>query len=323
MENHITNPDILALHDLSWQSRAARVLYVANGLDIFTVLCNKAISVKQICRKCHTNPEMTEKLLIACTAMGLLNKQAGLYKNTEVAQTYLVRGQPLYQGDIIAHCASVGNFWDTLDEQIMAEKAPTKTETDEHRNFIMGMHNIAVAGRAKMFTDTIDLSGRKKLFDVGAGPGTYSIAACKQYPQLNAVVFDLPETIAITKEIIAKEAMADRISVRTGSWETDDFGQDNDVVLLSNVLHGHQSQAQQKLDKAYSSMVQGGLLVIQEFLLNDHKTGPLIPTLFNIMVGAYSQAELLTIVEDAGFAAARVVASFEDVASTWITADKP
>ena len=48
---------------------------------------------------------------------------------------------------------------------------------------------------------------------------SYSIAACKRYPQLKAVVFDLPETISITKQIIADEGMEDRVTVREGNWE--------------------------------------------------------------------------------------------------------
>ncbi|NIR07513.1 MAG: SAM-dependent methyltransferase, partial [Candidatus Aminicenantes bacterium] len=93
--------------------------------------------------------------------------------------------------------------------------------------------NIAVAGRADAFIENIDLSGRKKLLDVGGGPGTYSIAACRRFPKLKAVVFDLPETIAIANEVIAGEGMQDRVTTRAGNWETDTFGKDNDVVLFS------------------------------------------------------------------------------------------
>jgi len=200
---------------------------------------------------------------------------------------------------------------------------PVDIKPRDHRNFIMGMRNIAVAGRAQMFIDSVDLTGRRKLFDVGGGPGTYSITACKRYPQLKAVIFDIPETILITKELIAEEKLQDRISVRQGDWETDDFGENNDVVLFSNVLHGPDSNARMKLKKAYDSMVPGGLLVIQEFLLNDNKNGPLIPALFNLMVGAFSRTELLSILKEAGFCEANVAADYKEVGATWITAKKP
>jgi len=78
----------------------------------------------------------------------------------------------------------------------------------------MGMANIAVGCRGQLFIDAIDLSGCEKLFNVGDGPGSYSILACKKYPGLKAVVFDSPETIKIAREMIAKEGSTTWLS----SW---------------------------------------------------------------------------------------------------------
>jgi hypothetical protein len=298
---------VTMLYDLSWGYRAARVLHVANEIDIFTTLSDKEMTLDEICQSCHTKPDMTGKLLIACTAMGLLEKRGPQYKNTELSKTYLVRGREFYQGDIIAHSGTVCNFWNSLEDEVRITARPEKKPEDEHRNFIMGMHNITVAGRADVFINNIDLAGRRKLFDLGGGPGTYSIAACRRYPELEAVVFDLPETISIAKEVIAREGMQDRVTTQAGDWETEAFGEGNDVVLFSNVLHGPGSKAEIKLKKAYDSMVDGGLLLAQDFLLNDEKTGPLIPALFNVMVGTYSCCELLSIIKEAGFERAKVV----------------
>jgi hypothetical protein len=311
------------LSDLSWGYRAARVLHVANEIDLFTGLSDKEMTLEEISQTCSTKPDMTGKLLIACTAMGLLEKGGSRYRNTELSNTYLVRGRELYQGNIIAHSGTVCNFWNSLEDEVRITARPEKKPGEEHRNFIMGMHNIAVAGRAEAFTDHIDLSGRKKLLDVGGGPGTYSIAACRHYPQLEAVVFDLPDTIAIANEVIAGEGMQDRVTTQAGNWETDTFGEDNEVVLFSNILHGPGSQAETKLKKAYDSMESGGLLLVQDFLLNDEKTGPLIPALFNVMVGAYSRRELLSLIKEAGFVHDKVVVSSKEIGFTWITAEKP
>lgn len=158
----VSKNDVTFLYDLVWGYRAARVLQVANSLDIFTILSGREMSVKQVCQNCSTQPEMTEKLLIACTAMELLKKQGELYKNTKLAETYLVRGTDLYQGEIIAHSASLCSFWDKLEDELRISSGTIK-EQDEHRNFIMGMHNIALAGRAQMFIEAVDLSGRKTL----------------------------------------------------------------------------------------------------------------------------------------------------------------
>jgi hypothetical protein len=310
------------IDDLNWGYRAARLLHVACGLDVFTILSKEQLSPGQLSQKLNSNPEMTEKILIGCVAMGLLSKDGDGYINTDLARTYLVRGEPLYQGDMIAHSAQVWNFWTELADHVKGTDKPREQMPFDHQSFIMGMHNIAVAGRAQLFLDSVDLSGRKQLLDVGGGPGTYSITACKAYPELRAIVFDLPETIEIARKVIAGQEMQDRVTTRPGSWENDDFGQGNDVVLLSNILHGPNSNAQMKLAKASNSMTGSGLLIIQEFLLDDDKTGPLIPALFNIMVGAYSRAELIAEVAHAGFVNAKLVSTSENIGCSWVTAVK-
>jgi len=78
-----------------------------------------------------------------------------------------------------------------------------------------------------------------------------------------------------------------------------------------------------KLRKAFNAMTGGGLLIIQEFILNDEKTGPLIPALFNLMLGAWSQAEMRAMIEAAGFVKPRVVLESADNGQTVIVAEKP
>ncbi len=327
MKTYHGDSEITRLHDLGWAYREAMVLGLTNKMGIFTALAGGEMTLEQLSQSCGTKTEATEKLLIACVAMELLKKSEDKYRNSEIGQKYLVRGGELFQGDIIAHSDSVRKLWDEFEKGIFVEPKPEDPSV-EHRNFIIGMDNLAAGGRGRIFADCIDLSGRKKLMDVGGGPGSYSIAACKRYPELTATVFDLPETIAIAREVIAREGMADRVSVTEGNWDTDSFGEGNDVVLLSNILHGPISNSDMKLGKAYDSMTAGGaegggLLVVQEFLMNDEKTGPLIPALFNIMVGAWSQAELLDVIGKAGFKDARLVSSCEEIGCAWITAVKP
>lgn len=311
------------LNELTWCFRASRLLQVVTKLEVFTMLAEKPLSLEEIARHCDTKPDMTEKVLIACVALGLLEKQGEGYRNSEFSERYLVRDRKLYQGDIIAHSESTWNFWNTLEDELRREKTPVISPQQQHRNFILGMKNIAQSGRLAIILDKIDLSARRQLFDLGGGPGSYSIAFCQKFPQLKAILFDLPETIAIAKENITDHGMEDRITLRAGNWDTDDFGRGHDVFLASNVMHGPASGAEGKLAKAWKSMTAGGLLLIQEFLLNDEKTGPLIPALFNIMVGAFSRSELFAVIRQAGFVNPQSIAVSEDHSAAWITAEKP
>ena len=64
-----------------------------------------------------------------------------------------------------------------------------------------------------------------------------------------------------------------------------------------------------------------GLLIVQDFVLNDDKRGPLPAALFNMMVGAYATGEILQVITESGFAHAHVVRS-GDRGNAMITAVK-
>ncbi|HDS85264.1 MAG TPA: methyltransferase domain-containing protein [Phycisphaerales bacterium] len=316
------NDGMERLNEWMWGYRATRVLHVLAGLKVFARLEQEPMTAAALASAFDVEAGLLEKLLIAGTAMGLLKKDGSTYLNTPLSSEYLVEGKPLYQGHIIAHAANVWEVWTELPAKVGLQTAE-RQNTDSHQHFILGMHNITMAGRGSLFLEAIDLSGCKSLLDVGGGPGTYSILACRHYPDLKATVFDLPETIAIAQTVIAQHGLSERIAVRRGSWDKDEFGKGYDAALLSNVLHGPTSQAGMKLQKTFSALRPGGLLAVQEFLLTDDKTGPLIPALFNVMVGAYSQAELTAEIERAGFTDVRLAARNDAVGGAWLTAAKP
>jgi 3-hydroxy-5-methyl-1-naphthoate 3-O-methyltransferase len=313
----------------TWAYEAARALHVANALGVFSLLDGRPMTAGEIAEHTGADDAMLEKLLIGCCAMNLLERSDGKYSNSEIADQYLVEGRPLYQGHNIAFSARVWNRWDQLEDTIRSGRvpcpgAPVPDATPEQRRYLsMAMHNLTMAGRGELFTTHIDLAGRKRMFDVGGGPGTYSILACQKNPELRATVFDLPNTIPLAREMITRERLQDRIDTQAGNWDDEEFGRDNDVVLLSNVLHGPHSNASMKLQKAFRSMVSGGLLVAHDFVLDDEKSGPLIPAMFNLWAGAFSARELIAEIVHAGFENPRIAASSESLGSTWITATRP
>jgi len=308
------------LNDLTWAYRASRTLQAACLLKIFTRLADEPADAEELAERCNVQADMLEKLLIACCAIDLLTKEQSIYRNTELADMYLVEGRPMYQGNIILHALNVWDVWTQLPSRLMDD--PAGAVGSQQENFILGMHNLAMAGRGELFLKAADLSGRKHLLDLGGGPGTYSVLACRHWPGLRTTLLDLPETIAIARPLIEKANLLDRITLREGSWDDDDYGSGFDAVLMSNILHGPASGAPAKLTKAYNAMDPGGLLIVQEFVLNDTRTGPTVPALFNIMVGAYSRPELFAAVQEAGFGDVRMTVRDESIGSAWLTATK-
>ncbi|MEN8127572.1 MAG: methyltransferase dimerization domain-containing protein [Planctomycetota bacterium] len=159
------------LNALTWGYRASRALQVGVQFKLFTCLARKSMTCEVLAAACGASSEPLEKLLIACCAMGLLEKDGDVYRNSELANRYLIEGGHLYQGHIIAHAANVWDYWGDLANVIVGKPGYGGPMPD-HKNFILGMQDITRGGRGQLFLDTIDLTGRKKLFDVGGGPGT-------------------------------------------------------------------------------------------------------------------------------------------------------
>lgn len=310
------------INEICWGYRQSRILEIGCSIGLFGALCGRKAGVDEICAACGTKPVHTEKLLIACCALGLVERSGELFDNTEASDKYLVPSSKYYQGDIILHSIKVRQNFDVFAEDIYAKPKEKETEAQSWDHFIRGMDNIATAGRAEIFLSSIDLTGRKKMLDVGGGPGSYCIAACQKSPELEAVVWDLPATVAIAKEYIAKAGLNSRISVKEGDWNNDVFGEGYDLLVMSNVLHGAAWDCQIKLSKAFNALSNGGMLAVQEFLLNDDKSGPLFPALFNVMVGAYTKAELQAVIEGAGFSDIKIAGESEEIGSCWVTAVK-
>ncbi len=300
-----------------WQS--ARVLMSANRLDFFTAIGDGAMTAEQVAAKCDTQPRPTRTLLNACVALGFMEKTGELYSNTAEAKMLLVRGKPTSIADGIAHQDDLWASWGKLPEAVKTNRAASERwslveEPKVHRNFIMAMHDGAVVG-APIVADTLDLSGRKQLFDAGGGPGTYSIFLVKKNPGLKAIVFDLPQTIEIAKEVIAKYGVSDRISTQSGNYFKDDFGHGNDVVLLSAILHSMGPERSKiLLKKTFDSLVTGGIVIVREGLLDDDGTSPVGAVLFslNMLVNtgegqSYSGQEIMELMRSVGFKDTKVM----------------
>ena len=289
-------------------AQLTRTLQVAHHVGIFSALADGERHLAQLARATQTPPELLEPLLTACCAIGLLAREGDRFTNTALDQAHLVPGQPLYQGNMISHGMGVWERWHQLPLRYRPDQGDAPWPNPE--DFILAMHNSTMTGRGQALARDLDLTGRHHLLDVGGGPGTYSVFLCKANPQLRATVWDLPATIDIARSVVGQfDDVADRVDFVQGDWDEDDFGSGYDALLMSNVLHGPSSDPQPRLAKAFAALDPGGLIIIQDFILNDDRTGPVSAALFNLYIGAFTFSELGDLLRASGFTDVRTVAA--------------
>ncbi len=317
-----------ALLELNWQFRASRALMTAHQLGIFQAL-RKPESAAEVAKQCNTDARMTEKLLIVCCALGLVKKDNDRFALTQLAKDMLLPESERYFGGVLDHGEML--WWGStgLPDIVRtggrgaAPKPPDYFISHWHEHWIWAMHGNAANGTAQWIARQLDLTDRELLLDVGGGPGTYSIALCQRFPKLKAVIWDLPQTIAIARQVVERFNMSDRISFKEGDWNNDEFGTGYDCVFMSNVMHGQGSQAEKRVQQGMQALVSGGLLLVQDFLLNNDKCGPLPAALFNLMLGTYTVNEIIAIIRSAGFKDVSLIAYNARRGSGLITATRP
>jgi predicted O-methyltransferase YrrM len=284
-------------------------LHVAVDLDVFTRIGGGSLSAEEISSPWRGNVRSARMLLEALAAMGLLEKKADRYSNTEAAKNFLVKTSPGYMGHAVKHHHHLVSSWSKLSQAVKSGNPVKKRRRTraELESFLMAMYNNAMS-LAPGITQEIDLSRRRHLLDLGGGPGTYAIHFCQANPNLRATVFDLPTTEPFARKTVRRFGLSSRIDFQAGDYLEDTVQGTYDVAWLSQILHSMGPEAcLTVIKKAVSVLEPGGLILVHDFLLNDTHDGPLFPALFalNMLVNteegrSYSEGEVKDMLVKAG-----------------------
>ena len=304
-----TIPAVLQLSGGYWSACA---LHAGVALGLFAPLADERLDAAGVAAACSADPRATAMLLDALTALGLVAKRDDIYEATPFSARYLASSSPDYLGHIIFHHHHLMGGWARLHEAVAAgkplrERVSHGDDRRERESFLMGMYNLA-SQLAPQVAAGLDLSGCSRLLDMGGGPGTYAVHFCLRNPQLTAVVYDLPTTREFAEGVISRHGVQERVSFVSGDFHADGVPGGFDAAWLSHILHSDGPQGCAViLGKGVSALRPGGMLYVQEFILDDDKSGPLFPALFslNMLQGtpagqAYSGAEIRAMMEQAG-----------------------
>ncbi len=274
--------------DLIEAFRRSKAMFAAVSLGIFDLLERAPGNVATIAAELRIEPDPLERLLDACVGLKLLRRNGESYENEPVASTYLCRnskraltGYILYSNDVLFQ------MWSHLEDAVR-EGTPRWKQTfgieggifdhffrteEAKQTFVQGMHGLGLLSSPKV-VEAFDLSRFRRLVDLGGATGHLAIAACERYPQLQAVVFDLPQVIDSARTQIQQSAVASRIDVAGGDFFRDALPE-ADLFAMSRIVHDWaEEKINPLLTKIYDRLPAGGGLLLAEKLLRDDKSGP-------------------------------------------------
>ena len=204
------------------QKLAARVppalaMLAAMELDVFTPLADGPRTADDLARVLDVRSEMLLPLLRVLVSTGLLCAEAGRFKNSAEAAQFLVRGQTDYIG-------GVHELWNDLWRAELQTARSVRSgvpqvirdyaamSSDEIRALLRGLRSGSIAA-ARALMAARDLSGVRRLLDVGGGPGGLALTFAEQFPWMCAAVVELPVVAPLTREFVEDSLYGERVDV--------------------------------------------------------------------------------------------------------------
>ena len=304
----------IRLQNLSYAHKQAATLMAAVKLELFTAISQGAKTLPEIGQKLNLNLLNTERIVVACTALELVHKEEGVYRNAEDVERFLVKGKPTYIGPWLIFAGSGFEQWKDLAEHLSSDETPKvlgiyESLTEETaQEYHQATYSVGL-GAGILFSREVDMNQRTKILDLGGGSGAYCIAALQKYPHLKATVMDFEPVCKIARGFISEWKLQDSISTLAGDFTRDDFPADADVMIMaSNLPQYNQDVLESIFQKAYQALLPGGEFHLVGETLDNEKTGPLGPALWGlheVLFGSegrsHSEKEVISYLEGAGF----------------------
>jgi ubiquinone/menaquinone biosynthesis C-methylase UbiE len=305
-----------------------KTLAVGVELGLFTRLAGgRTMTVAEAAAEFGFDERPADLLLAASASLGLLVRDGDGYRNSELAEQFLVEGRPYYFGAQVRYSDlrtylpwhRIGDAlrtnrpltWDPSAQQSMFDTSDPKMVAE----FWDAMYSTS-SFTARALADAYDFGAHTRLLDVGGGAGAFPVEFCRRLPELRATILDLPHVCARARERVAEAGLTARIDAVSGDFLADAaLPGGHDVILLSMILHDWDEPTNRALlAKCHAALPSGGAVVICELLLNDERTGPPEAALMglNMLVETeggknYSRAEYAAWLADAGFVDVRTV----------------
>jgi SAM-dependent methyltransferase len=301
---------------------AADLLTAAiSHLDFFTWLDAHPADLPTICRSLDLRERPTDVMLTLFTAMGLLQSKNKTFSLTPLAREHLVKSsqwnigpyfdstkeRPVCRDMVTVLRTGKPANWASLKNEKEWAKA---METDTFANQFTAAMDSRGVYLAPVMAQKLNCSNHHSLLDIAGGSGIYACAILACHPHLRATILEKSPVDRITKRCLTERGFSDRIEVQIGDMFSDPFPADCDIHLFSNVLHDWEfDRVQLLLEKSFTSLQPGGMLVIHDAHINADKTGPLPVAAYSALLmtitegKCYSEKELSDFLTATGFSA--------------------
>jgi 2-polyprenyl-3-methyl-5-hydroxy-6-metoxy-1,4-benzoquinol methylase len=316
----------------------AFALKAAVDLDLFTAIGKGSSTASEIGKACNASERGVRILCDALVVMEFLTKAGGRYALTADTAFFLDSRSPGYMGlafKFLLHPTQLARFeklgeatrkGSSLDDGSLAPNDPIWMD------FANGMAPLmmpAAQAMAGLLFQELNSRPSVKVLDLAASHGLFGITVAQRLPKAHIYALDWANVLEVARENAGKQGLADRYHLMPGSAFDVDYGTGYDAVLITNLLHHFEPEANEKmLKKVRAALNPGGQVIILEFVPNEDRITPPGAAIFSLtMLGntpqgdAYTLAEYAAMCRNAGLETPRQV-SLEPMPQSLVVARK-
>lgn len=301
------------LQNIAQSYGQSAALMAAVELGVFTAISNGAGTFDEVAAELDIEPVNAERLIVLLSAAGLTEMTDGRLANAEDTERFLVEGKPGYMGPWITFTKPQWNEWGRLADHLRVRELKDlgsigEITVEDARRYHKSTFSIGM-GAGRRFVRHVDLSKRQKIMDIGGGSGAYCINAANTHDHIQGVVLELPAVCEVTREFLADNNVADRVTAQPCDFTKDAFPTDCDIAIMaSNLPMYDRGVIAAVIAKAYQALLPGGEMHLIGEMTNDERTGPWGPAYWGLGQAiseskglAHSEADVIGYYRAAGF----------------------
>ena len=277
----ITPDQIMQLGLGFWGSKT---LLSAIELGLFSELSNSLMNAEDLAGRLRLHSRSARDFFDALVALGMLEREGELYRNTPATDTFLVRGKISYLGGMLEMANErLYPYWGSLTEGLRSGLPQNEMKTGgtglfeavygdpERLGLFLGAMTGLSMGASRAIAEKFPWENYKTVVDVGGAQGGLLVQLCLAHPHLAGTNFDLAVVGPIFEEYTASHGLKDRLTFQTGNFFDDPLPA-ADVITMGHILHDwNLEEKRMLLDKAYQALPDGGALIVFEALIDDER----------------------------------------------------